>query len=296
MFQSPKKGVLLLSSGKQIDNKTLARICGVDELTINKLLTELEDAGVFSRLDNQAIYNRRMYREGKISEARSRAGSWERKQQNFNKIETKVKQNAETETKTKTINEDKDCKEEEVKEKILTPIQMIVEEFKRVRGYDTIPGWDKANFARFSKNAKAILDMSGGDVEMAIACIQPIGEYCEKQEWMDWHLGTVQKKFADWKSGRLKVIDSTKHKKPDWTAFKSAKIALERKGGYDAIVAQLRELPESVWGELKEWYTHYYHDSSAARSFSRAQDTVYAEREATKHELTKMIARIGVDQ
>ena len=60
MFQSPKKGVLLLSSGKQIDNKTLARICGVDELTINKLLTELEDAGVFSRLDNQAIYNRRM--------------------------------------------------------------------------------------------------------------------------------------------------------------------------------------------------------------------------------------------
>ena len=84
MYQSPERGVLLLSSGKQIDSKTLAKICGVEEQNINKLLVELEDAGVLSRIDNSMIYNRRMYREGQISKARSEAGSWEREKQNPN--------------------------------------------------------------------------------------------------------------------------------------------------------------------------------------------------------------------
>lgn len=117
MYQSPERGVLLLSSGKQIDNKMLAKICGVDEQNINKLLIELEDTGVLSRLDNQGIYNRRMYREGQISKTRSEAGSWEREKQTGNKEATKVEQNAEDEDENEVledVNEDKkeDCKGE----------------------------------------------------------------------------------------------------------------------------------------------------------------------------------------
>lgn len=116
MYQSPERGVLLLSSGKQIDNKTLSKICGVEEQTINKLLIELEGNGVLSRLENQAIYNRRMYRDGQISKARSMAGSWEREKQKLNKKETKVKQNAEYEDEyIKESIKEGDCKGEEEK-------------------------------------------------------------------------------------------------------------------------------------------------------------------------------------
>lgn len=74
MFLSPKRGVLLLSSGKQIDSKILARLTGEPEEKIKQLLAELEQAGVFSRLEDGAIYNRRMYREALIIEQRRQAG------------------------------------------------------------------------------------------------------------------------------------------------------------------------------------------------------------------------------
>lgn len=115
MYQSPERGVLLLSSGKQIESKTLAKICGTDEQTINKLLAELEDNGVFSRLENQAIYNRRMYREGKITEARKEAGRLGGIKQKESKKKAKSEQNAETVTVTEYKsfnNNNKDYKEE----------------------------------------------------------------------------------------------------------------------------------------------------------------------------------------
>ncbi len=74
MFYSPLRGVLLLSSGKQIDSKMLAKLVGEDEQIVSKLLNELETAGVFSRLDNKEIICRRMYRETQLSLIRSEAG------------------------------------------------------------------------------------------------------------------------------------------------------------------------------------------------------------------------------
>ena len=78
MFKSPQRGTLKTANGEQISNKQLAKLLGEDEQTINKLLLELETNGVFSRLDDETIYNRRMLsifeHEAEIREARSRAG------------------------------------------------------------------------------------------------------------------------------------------------------------------------------------------------------------------------------
>jgi hypothetical protein len=74
MAGSPKKGVLLLSNGSKMESKTIAKLCGETEQTINNLISELETAGVFSRLDTQEIYSRKMYRDYQISEARKEAG------------------------------------------------------------------------------------------------------------------------------------------------------------------------------------------------------------------------------
>ena len=74
MYQSPQKGVLLLPSGKQIESKTLAKLCGESEQLISKLLQELEDVGTFSRLEDSTIYCRRVKRESDLIEARREAG------------------------------------------------------------------------------------------------------------------------------------------------------------------------------------------------------------------------------
>jgi hypothetical protein len=97
MFQSPKRGVLLLPSGKQIESKTLAKLCGEDEQIVSKLLAELEEAGTFSRLDNQDIYCRRMKREGDITEARKEAGRLGGIKQKESKSEAIAKQMVEDE-------------------------------------------------------------------------------------------------------------------------------------------------------------------------------------------------------
>lgn len=135
MYQSPERGVLLLSSGKQIDSKMLAKLCGVDEQKISKLLQELEEAGVFSRLDNQAIYNRRMYREWKISKARSEAGRLGGLKQIESKKEANVKQIAEEEEEKEIEKEilykkeEGDCKEGEEKKINKKEVEEFFEKF-----------------------------------------------------------------------------------------------------------------------------------------------------------------------
>ena len=97
MFQSPQRGVLLLPSGKQIESKTLAKLCGEDEQTVSKLLAELEEAGTFSRLDNQAIYCRRVKRESDLIEARREAGRLGGLKQKQSKDESKSEATLENE-------------------------------------------------------------------------------------------------------------------------------------------------------------------------------------------------------
>jgi len=77
MFSSEIRGVLAIN-GILMDNKAIAKRFGKDINIINELVDELEEARVFSRLENGAIYSRRMYRRSKrkeeIGRIRSQAG------------------------------------------------------------------------------------------------------------------------------------------------------------------------------------------------------------------------------
>jgi hypothetical protein len=69
MHDSCKRGFLLNAKGMQMTCKQLARIVGATEAEISQLVSEMEDAGTFSRDADATIYNRRMVREegGKAS-------------------------------------------------------------------------------------------------------------------------------------------------------------------------------------------------------------------------------------
>ena len=97
IYQSPKKGVLLLPSGKQIESKTLAKLCGEEEQKISILLSELEETGTFSRLEDGTIYCRRVKREGDLIEARREAGRLGGLKQKRSKDESKSEATLENE-------------------------------------------------------------------------------------------------------------------------------------------------------------------------------------------------------
>lgn len=59
---------------KDILPGVLARMVGVDERTVERLLAELEEAGVFSRTDTGTIYSRRMVRDEQIRRKRAEGG------------------------------------------------------------------------------------------------------------------------------------------------------------------------------------------------------------------------------
>lgn len=77
MYKAEIRGTLTIN-GRQTDSKTLAKIVGDTIANINKYLKELEDKDVFSRLEDNTIICRRMFRESgrkdQISKIRSMAG------------------------------------------------------------------------------------------------------------------------------------------------------------------------------------------------------------------------------
>lgn len=102
MFDAPTRGTLTIGESskmcKQIESKQLAKIVGIRQFECVRLLKELHDAGVYSKLKDGTIYNRRMYREAqqkiRLSEQRAQAGRIGGSKQKPNKGTAKVKQNA----------------------------------------------------------------------------------------------------------------------------------------------------------------------------------------------------------
>lgn len=91
--------------------------------------------------------------------------------------------------------------------KKLTSIQIVVEHYKKVKKYDTIPNWDKEHFARATASAKRILSQIDDETQ-ACDAITKIGSYHDN-EGLSWTIETIVKKIPDWKLGKLK---SKEHK------------------------------------------------------------------------------------
>ena len=106
-------------------------------------------------------------------------------------------------SKRNTYNKDKTVKTVKNDKKVLFPLQEIVEHYKHIKKYDTIPNWDKEHFARASASAKRILSQANNK-EHAYRAITEIGKYCDN-EGLSWTIETIVKKFPDWKLGTLKI-------------------------------------------------------------------------------------------
>lgn len=77
-----------------------------------------------------------------------------------------------------------------------TDIQAIVEAYKTAKKIDPAnKAWDRANFARRAKAAKALLDSTGA-VENAISYLQARGQYLSAKN-LEWTLETIAKNAAD---------------------------------------------------------------------------------------------------
>ena len=61
-------------NGKPMTTQQVARMVGESPTTVVKLMTELEDANVFSRSEDGSIYSRRMVRDERIRNVRADAG------------------------------------------------------------------------------------------------------------------------------------------------------------------------------------------------------------------------------
>lgn len=64
----------LAVNGNPLQEMQLSRLVGESVGSVKKLLAELEDAGVFSRLENGCIYSRRMVKDEHLRNVRAEAG------------------------------------------------------------------------------------------------------------------------------------------------------------------------------------------------------------------------------
>lgn len=84
-----------------------------------------------------------------------------------------------------------------------TPIQKIVTAFKLAIG---IPkedkSWDKIYYPKYSKPAKEILELFGGDIGTAINCIESITNHLNKNN-LSWTPHTIVKHAGNWKHGKF---------------------------------------------------------------------------------------------
>jgi hypothetical protein len=84
---------LMLDGESKMESKTLAKLVGENTNIVTPLLAELKAHGVYSQTIDGIIFNRRMARDGQLSEIRSRAGrkGGRPKKQSESKMESKTK-------------------------------------------------------------------------------------------------------------------------------------------------------------------------------------------------------------
>lgn len=227
-FVSPKRGALLLSSGVKIDSEILTRLIqgGYKKNVIDELLNELENNGVFSRLEDGTIINRRLYfseqRKKEISDKRklaigSRWGKTKKYKQNTNK-DTKEIQTPDIpqeiigdrkDNSIKAIDNKGDCQGEKEEcgiickpDNRLGALREVVEHYKQVGGFDKVEGWDRVYFSRYTKSAKQLLGLCNNSIEEAKRAISEVIGYLQG-EGLSWTLETVIKQFGHWQTGKL---------------------------------------------------------------------------------------------
>lgn len=264
MFSSPVRGAMLNPDGSIMDGKTMAKLLRVDEKCIKNALGKLMANGVARKLENGTIVNWRMYAKDKdLSQKRRESGvkgalaKWEKKEGGDDMANGMARDMA---------NDGKDGlpQKQEKKNKYLEFVYLSLEEFKKLE-------------ERFGK-------------EITEQMIERLNNYIgSKGKKYRSHYHTI----LSWRTKDEKEKKEQKPaEKPDYANLKKAKIILEKRGK-GGLMDALRLVVPSQFGELKEFYCRIYPGSEAARSFSLAQDKMYAEIEEKRQKLSQLTAGIG---
>ena len=83
------------------------------------------------------------------------------------------------------------------KESVPTYIQTIIEEYKRLKGYDKQDDWNENHYARHTKPAKELYRIAGEKWKKAM-------EWTSQQGYCEWILETVIKKVPDFRNNKNK--------------------------------------------------------------------------------------------
>ena len=89
--------------------------------------------------------------------------------------------------------------------KKLTAIQTLIEEYKRIRGYDKIVNWDKIHFSRHVRSAKLLLEQAGNYSE-GIHALKTLCSYFERKN-LDFTLETIVRRYPDLVACNLRDAD-----------------------------------------------------------------------------------------
>jgi uncharacterized protein YdaU (DUF1376 family) len=97
----------------------------------------------------------------------------------------------------------------------LTPVQRIVGAYKIAKGNDRDDkAWDKANFGRYSKAAKSLLDCFAGNLEAAVTYLLGTGEDWDGKG-ITWTLETIQRHAWDNKTKLTEAANGSEHRPLD---------------------------------------------------------------------------------
>ena len=182
MWEAPRRGHLVAGSGMPFRAEHISRMTGVPEGRVIELLAEMEEVGLFSRdSETEAIFNRRMARQGEISQARAQAGS-----KGGSNSPSKTEANTEAKEKLNRLPSSSSSSSSSSSEKRSTPLPPKGE------------GGTSPPRARFQK--PSIEEVCGYFVERGVEDVQAsikASAFVDHYEANGWMVGRV--KMRDWR-------------------------------------------------------------------------------------------------
>jgi hypothetical protein len=209
MHESEERGYLVLN-GKPIKDDILARIIGLDKQILTTALTNIEEAGVSSRREDGAIFNRRMVKDEKLRQVRTEAGKLggnpalvKQKQTSGDKQSSTPSFASSSSLKTIAPSSDGPDAEHNALDQIFG--YYLERTARKASAYTLTAGRKQKGLARL----RECLGRSGGDLPAAVAMMKAaVDGICKS----DWHMGrdpkTNGKRYVEWESHLFDSVES----------------------------------------------------------------------------------------
>lgn len=135
------------------------------------------------------------------------------------------------------------CNKEILPTKSQKNIGEVISHYKKIKGYDKIPNWNKIYYKRFVRDAKNLLVLFEDDIPKIKKVMNTLAKKF-KEQGLSWNLSTIVK----WSPEELKSINK-REKREKVLKEKKNKALREREKAREKAVP----MPEWAKEELKEF-------------------------------------------